>query len=137
MNIIITPAILVALVACVEDVMTIEVVGDLTNTKPKTAEKENAMIRQQIVSMGLSNIITGLFGAIGGGSTIGLSMINCYQGANGRYRISGLVLSICVFIIVLGLFVSISLSLCLSVCVCVYGHMRIYILYTFFFFVLR
>merc|ERR1712013_453684 len=49
--------------------------------------------------MGAGNFVCGFFGAIGGGSTIGLSTVNCYA-ANGRYRWSGVTCSICTFIIV-------------------------------------
>ena len=39
---------------------------------------------------------------MGGGATIGLSVINCNSGANGRYRISGVIAAIFVLIFVLG-----------------------------------
>jgi len=49
--------------------------------------------------MGAGNFVCGFFGAIGGGSTIGLSTVNCYS-ANGRYRWSGVTCSISTFFIV-------------------------------------
>merc|ERR1712087_943811 len=67
------PALWITLVAISEDVMTIEVVSEMTNTRPKTTEAEIAMVRQQIIAMGASNIVGGLLGTMGGGSTIGAS----------------------------------------------------------------
>eukprot|EP00485_Elphidium_margaritaceum_P001824 CAMPEP_0202696342 /NCGR_PEP_ID=MMETSP1385-20130828/9629_1 /ASSEMBLY_ACC=CAM_ASM_000861 /TAXON_ID=933848 /ORGANISM="Elphidium margaritaceum" /LENGTH=649 /DNA_ID=CAMNT_0049352487 /DNA_START=55 /DNA_END=2004 /DNA_ORIENTATION=+ len=91
----------ITLVAISEDVMTIEVVSELTKTRPKSAQQEIKMVQQQIIAMGSANIIAGLFGTIGGGSTIGLSMINCFAGSNGRYRLSALTVAVFVFVVVL------------------------------------
>lgn len=61
----IIPAFWILLVAISEDVMTIEVVSEMTNTRPKTTEGEIKMVQQQIVAMGASNIIGGLLGTMG------------------------------------------------------------------------
>ena len=53
-----------------------------------------------MICSGAGNFVCGFFGAIGGGSTIGLSTVNCYS-ANGRYRWSGVTCSISTFFIVL------------------------------------
>ena len=45
--------------------------------------------------------VSAIYGTMGGGATIGLSVINCENGANGRYRISGVVAGVMVFIFVL------------------------------------
>lgn len=123
------PSIWILLVAISEDVMTIEVVSDMTNTRPKTTEGEIKMVQQQIVAMGASNIIGGLLGTmglcvwwrgtlcvdtaamynmcvwchnvLGGGSTIGASIVACFQGSNGRYRICGVVTSLAILLTVL------------------------------------
>lgn len=88
-----------ALVSTVEDLLTIEVVHDLTNTRPKSVEKCELVTKMQIIAMGAANFVCGFMGAIGGGSTIGLSTVNCYA-ANGRYRWSGVTCSISTFFIV-------------------------------------
>eukprot|EP01084_Bolivina_argentea_P011036 20619_1 len=95
------PSFWITLVAISEDVMTIDVVSEMTNTRPKTKQGELHMVRQQIIAMGASNIISGLLGTMGGGSTIGLSIIACFQGSNGKYRITGLVTVFTVLFIVL------------------------------------
>ena len=59
------PALWITLVAISEDVMTIEVVSEMTNTRPKTTDAEIAMVRQQIIAMGASNIVGGLLGTMG------------------------------------------------------------------------
>jgi len=79
--------------------LTIEVVHDLTNTRPRSVQKCELITKLQIIAMGAGNFVCGFFGAIGGGSTIGLSTVNCYA-ANGRYRWSGVTCSICTFLIV-------------------------------------
>eukprot|EP00484_Ammonia_sp_Unknown_P001372 CAMPEP_0197021692 /NCGR_PEP_ID=MMETSP1384-20130603/2630_1 /TAXON_ID=29189 /ORGANISM="Ammonia sp." /LENGTH=788 /DNA_ID=CAMNT_0042449581 /DNA_START=23 /DNA_END=2389 /DNA_ORIENTATION=- len=98
-KIIIVPALTVALVSTVEDLLTIEVVHDLTNTRPRSVAKCELITKLQIIAMGAGNLICGFFGAIGGGATIGLATVNCYS-ANGRYRWSGVTCSICTFFIV-------------------------------------
>eukprot|EP01084_Bolivina_argentea_P011035 20618_1 len=95
------PSFWITLVAISEDVMTIDVVSEMTNTRPKTEEGERHMVRQQIIAMGMSNVICGLLGTMGGGSTIGASIIACFQGSNGRYRITGVVTALTVLFIVL------------------------------------
>jgi len=74
--------------------MTMEVVNDLTET-------ENPAPNQQLYALSLGNFVSGLFGTMGGGATIGESMLNCMNGANGHYRISGIVASIMMFLYIL------------------------------------
>jgi len=95
------PSFWILLVAISEDVMTIEVVSEMTNTRPKTTEGEIKMVQQQIVAMGASNIIGGLLGTMGGGSTIGASIVACFQGSNGRYRICGVVTALSILLTVM------------------------------------
>ena len=94
------PSLTVALVSTVEDLLTIEVVHDLTNTRPRSVEKCELITKLQIIAMGAGNFVCGFFGAIGGGSTIGLATVNCYS-ANGRYSWPGVTCSISTFHIVL------------------------------------
>eukprot|EP01084_Bolivina_argentea_P300414 518013_1 len=96
---ILVPSLTVALVTTVEDLLTIEVVHDLTNTRPQSVEKCELITKLQILAMGVSNLICGFCGALGGGSTIGLSTVNCYS-ANGRYRWSGVSCAVSTFVIV-------------------------------------
>ena len=75
--------------------MTMEVVNDLTETG-------NEAPNQQLVALSIGNAISAIFGTMGGGvAFIGLSVINCNSGANGRYRLSGIFAGIMVFIFVL------------------------------------
>ena len=94
LSIVAGPAFIAAAAGGVEAVMTMEVVNDLTET---TNESPN----QQLIALSIGNFLSGIFGTMGGGATIGLSVINCQSGANGRYRFSGIVAGIMVFIFVL------------------------------------
>ena len=71
-----------------------EVVNDRTETV-------TSLPNQQLIALSIGNAISAIYGTMGGGATIGLSVINCENGANGRYRISGVVAGITVFIFVL------------------------------------
>lgn len=88
------PAFIAAAAGAVEAVMTMEVVNDLTETG-------NEAPNQQLIALSIGNAISAIFGTMGGGATIGLSVINCNSGANGRYRLSGIFAGIMVFIFVL------------------------------------
>ena len=83
------PAFIASAAGAVEAVMTMEVVNDLTET---TNEAPN----QQLIALSIGNFISGIYGTMGGGATIGLSVINCTSGANGIYRLSGIVAGIAV-----------------------------------------
>ena len=88
------PAFIAAAAGAVECVMTMEVVNDMT-------ESENPVPNQQLYALSLANFAGGMMGTMGGGATIGVSVINCTNGANGRYRISGVVAAITVLIFIL------------------------------------
>ena len=88
------PAFIAAAAGGVEAVMTMEVVNDLTET---TNEAPN----QQLIALSIGNFISGIFGTMGGGATIGLSVINCTSGANGIFRLSGIVAGIMVLLFIL------------------------------------
>eukprot|EP00943_MAST-04B_sp_MAST-4B-sp1_P000204 g204.t1 len=88
------PAFIASAAGAVEAVMTMEVVNDLTET---TNEAPN----QQLIALSIGNFISGIYGTMGGGATIGLSVINCTSGANGIYRLSGIVAGIAVLIFIL------------------------------------
>lgn len=86
----VVPAFIAAAAGAIECVLTMEVVNDMTNSG-------NESPNQQLYALSLGNFISGLFGTMGGGATIGLSAICCNNGANGNFRISGVIASLCVF----------------------------------------
>lgn len=65
----IEPAFIAAAAGMVEAVMTMEVVNDLTETP-------NPNPNQQLLALSIGNFLSGLLGTMGGGATIGLSVIN-------------------------------------------------------------
>eukprot|EP00944_MAST-04C_sp_MAST-4C-sp1_P000353 g353.t1 len=93
-GIVIFPAFIASAAGAVEAVMTMEVVNDLTET---TNEAPN----QQLIALSIGNFISGIYGTMGGGATIGLSVINCTSGANGIYRLSGIIAGIAVLVFIL------------------------------------
>eukprot|EP00730_Choanoeca_flexa_P018622 TRINITY_DN9063_c0_g1_i7.p1 TRINITY_DN9063_c0_g1~~TRINITY_DN9063_c0_g1_i7.p1 ORF type:complete len:695 (+),score=88.49 TRINITY_DN9063_c0_g1_i7:64-2148(+) len=88
------PAFIAAAAGAVEAVMTMEVVNDITETT-------NPAPNQQLYALSAGNFVSGLFGTMGGGATIGESILNCMNGANGHYRISGIVASFMMFLYIL------------------------------------
>ena len=94
LSIVTMPAFIAAAAGAVEAVMTMEVVNDMTET-------DNQSPNQHLFALSLGNFVSALFGTMGGGATIGLSVLNCVSGANGMYRISGIVAGITVLIFVL------------------------------------
>ena len=90
------PAFIAAAAGAVECVMTMEVVNDLT-------ESTNPAPNQQLYALSVANFAGGMLSTMGGGATIGVSVINCTNGANGRYKISGVVAAIVVLIFILAL----------------------------------
>eukprot|EP01083_Nonionella_stella_P069051 183803_1 len=95
------PSLWITLVAISEDVMTIDVVSEMTATRPKTQAAQIAQVKQQVIVMGLGNVISGFLGTMGGGSMIGISIISCFQGSGGHYRWTGVVAALCVLFITL------------------------------------
>lgn len=71
-----------------------EVINDLTETG-------NPVPNQQLYALSAGNFVSGLFGTMGGGATIGESVINILNGADGYYRISGLVASLTMFLFIM------------------------------------
>eukprot|EP01006_Ploeotia_vitrea_P029634 TRINITY_DN62131_c0_g1_i1.p1 TRINITY_DN62131_c0_g1~~TRINITY_DN62131_c0_g1_i1.p1 ORF type:complete len:693 (-),score=74.61 TRINITY_DN62131_c0_g1_i1:1201-3279(-) len=89
------PSLMFALVGAIECIMTLSVVSDITET-------ENAAPNQHLVVLGVANVVAGFFGTIGGGTMLGLSMVNRNSGSDGRWRISGVVAGITVLVVILG-----------------------------------
>ena len=78
----ITPyAIILAAIGLIESLMTLSLVDELTETRGNA--------NRECVAQGGANIITGLFGGMGGCAMIGQSIINIKSG--GRNRLSGIV----------------------------------------------
>ena len=83
-SLIITTACLLAAVGLIESLMTLNLVDELTETRGSG--------NRECIAQGSANILSGLFGGMGGCAMIGQSIINVNSG--GRGRLSGLVASI-------------------------------------------
>jgi SulP family sulfate permease len=84
----------IAMVGIIESLMTLQLIDDLTETRGKS-DRES-------VAQGIGNLLSGLFGGMGGCAMIGQSLINIQSG--GRGRTSGVVaaLALAFFIMVGG-----------------------------------
>ena len=80
LEIILPYAIILAAIGLIESLLTLNLVGEITNKRGGAS--------QECVAQGTSNIVTGFFGGMGGCAMIGQSMINVKSG--GRTRLSGL-----------------------------------------------
>ena len=84
-------AVILAAIGLIESLMTLNLVDELTETRGN-ANKE-------CVAQGGANIITGLFGGMGGCAMIGQSLINIKGG--GRGRLSGIVAAVLLLVFIL------------------------------------
>jgi len=73
-------AIILAAIGLIESLLTLNLVGDMTNTRGGAS--------QECVAQGVANTVTGFFGGMGGCAMIGQSMINVKSG--GRTRLAGI-----------------------------------------------
>jgi SulP family sulfate permease len=73
-------SIILAAIGLIESLLTLNLVGEITNKRGGAS--------QECVAQGTSNIVTGFFGGMGGCAMIGQSMINVKSG--GRTRLSGI-----------------------------------------------
>ena len=94
LSIIFPYAIILAAIGLIESLLTLNLVGDITNQRGGAS--------QECVAQGAANVATGFFGGMGGCAMIGQSMINVQSG--GRSRVSGLSASL--FLLVFVLFAS-------------------------------
>jgi len=87
---IVMQGILLCLVGCIESLMTSEVVENFTKT-PGDGNRT-------VLAMGAGNILSGLFGGMGGNAMIGLSTVNCLNGGTGRLgpTVTALGIMVCV-----------------------------------------
>ncbi|MDJ0921094.1 MAG: SulP family inorganic anion transporter [Henriciella sp.] len=79
-QIILPYAVILAAIGLIESLLTLNLVGEITNQRGGAS--------QECVAQGASNIVTGFFGGMGGCAMIGQSMINVKSG--GRTRLSGI-----------------------------------------------
>ena len=84
-------AIILAAIGLIESLLTLNLVGELTNKKGGT--------RQECLAQGVANSVTGFFGGMGGCAMIGQSMINVKSG--GRTRIAGISAAVFLLIFIL------------------------------------
>ncbi len=84
-------ALILAAVGLIESLMTLNLVDELTETRGNS--------NRECLAQGGANIITGLFGGMGGCAMIGQSIINIKGG--GRTRLSGIVAAITLLLFIL------------------------------------
>ncbi len=73
-------AVVLAAIGLIESLLTLNLVGELTDTRGGAS--------QECAAQGVANLVTGFFGGMGGCAMIGQSMINVKSG--GRTRLSGI-----------------------------------------------
>ncbi|RIJ32513.1 SulP family inorganic anion transporter [Henriciella mobilis] len=73
-------ALILAAIGLIESLLTLNLVGEMTNRRGGAS--------QECIAQGTANLVTGFFGGMGGCAMIGQSMINVKSG--GRTRLSGL-----------------------------------------------
>jgi len=84
-------ALILAAIGLIESLMTLNLVDELTETRGNS--------NRECLAQGGANIITGLFGGMGGCAMIGQSLINIKGG--GRGRLSGLVAALALLVFIL------------------------------------
>lgn len=84
-------ALILAAIGLIESLMTLNLVDELTETRGNT--------NRECLAQGGANIITGLFGGMGGCAMIGQSLINIKSG--GRNRLSGIVAALLLLVFIL------------------------------------
>jgi len=94
LEIILPYALILAAIGLIESLLTLNLVGDLTNTRGGASK--------ECFAQGTANVVTGFFGGMGGCAMIGQSMINVNSG--GRTRWSGI--SAALFLLAFILFAS-------------------------------
>tara|TARA_B100000787_G_scaffold167065_1_gene153213 strand:- start:798 stop:2435 length:1638 start_codon:yes stop_codon:yes gene_type:complete len=84
-------AFILASIGLIESLLTLNLVGEITNKRGGAS--------QECLAQGLANTVTGFFGGMGGCAMIGQSMINVRSG--GRTRIAGIAAAIFLLIFIL------------------------------------
>ena len=94
LQIILPYAVILAAIGLIESLLTLNLVGAITNKRGGAS--------QECIAQGTANVVTGFFGGMGGCAMIGQSMINVKSG--GRTRLSGI--SAALFLLIFILFAS-------------------------------
>ena len=84
-------ALILAAIGLIESLMTLNLIDELTETRGDT--------NRECLAQGGANIVTGLFGGMGGCAMIGQSLINIKSG--GRTRLSGIVAAVLLLMFIL------------------------------------
>ncbi|BAS67710.1 SulP family inorganic anion transporter [Bathymodiolus septemdierum thioautotrophic gill symbiont] len=84
-------ALTMALVGLIESLLTLNLIDDLTETTGQP--------NRESIGQGAANLVTGLFGGMGGCAMVGQSIINVKSG--GRGRLSGIVASVALLLFIL------------------------------------
>jgi SulP family sulfate permease len=84
-------ALTLAGVGLIESLMTMQLIDDITETRGRG--------NRECVGQGTANIVSGIFGGMGGCAMIGQSLINVNSGGRGRW--SGITAAICLLVFVL------------------------------------
>jgi len=84
-------ALILAAIGLIESLMTLNLIDDLTDTRGNS--------NKECIAQGGANIVTGLFGGMGGCAMIGQSIINIKGG--GRTRLSGIVAAVLLLLFIL------------------------------------
>lgn len=84
-------AVILAAIGLIESLLTLNLVGDMTNQRGGAS--------QECIAQGVANTVTGFFGGMGGCAMIGQSMINVKSG--GRTRVSGIAAAIFLLLFIL------------------------------------
>ena len=84
-------ALILAAIGLIESLMTLNLVDDLTETRGNG--------NKECIAQGSANIVTGLFGGMGGCAMIGQSIINIKSG--GRGRLSGIIAAVMLLMFIL------------------------------------
>ena len=84
-------ALILATIGLIESLLTLNLVGEITNKRGGAS--------QECLAQGLANSVTGFFGGMGGCAMIGQSMINVRSG--GRTRIAGIAAALFLLIFIL------------------------------------
>jgi len=89
-QIILPYAVILAAIGLIESLLTLNLVGEMTNKRGGAS--------QECIAQGLANTVTGFFGGMGGCAMIGQSLINVSNGA--RARLSGIFASVMLLVFV-------------------------------------
>ena len=91
LEIILPYAIILAAIGLIESLLTLNLVGEMTNQRGGAS--------QECIAQGVANTVTGFFGGMGGCAMIGQSMINVKSG--GRTRIAGIAAALFLLLFIL------------------------------------